>query len=63
MPQKLPPFVDISIAVGLVISVFQAATQVNEQTITFVPKIIAIAIVSRARPLDDDYPCRFFTAL
>ncbi len=39
------PLLIVSIAVGLVISVFQAATQVNEQTITFVPKIIAIAIV------------------
>ncbi len=39
------PLLFVSIAVGLVIAILQAATQVNEQTITFVPKIIAIAIV------------------
>ena len=30
-----------SLAVGLVVSVFQAATQINEQTLSFVPKIVA----------------------
>ncbi|MEZ4293032.1 MAG: flagellar biosynthetic protein FliQ [Myxococcota bacterium] len=30
------------LAVGLVIAVFQAATQINEQTLTFVPKIVAV---------------------
>ena len=39
------PFLIISIALGLVIAVFQAATQIHEQTITFVPKIIGIALV------------------
>ena len=39
------PLLIVSIVVGLVISIFQAATQVNEQTITFVPKIIAISLV------------------
>ncbi|MDF2566597.1 MAG: flagellar biosynthetic protein FliQ [Oscillospiraceae bacterium] len=39
------PLLVVSVVVGLIISIFQAATQVNEQTITFVPKIIAIAIV------------------
>ncbi len=39
------PLLFVSVAVGLVISILQAATQVNEQTITFVPKIIAVAIV------------------
>jgi len=39
------PILIVSIAVGLIISIFQAATQVNEQTITLVPKIIAIAVV------------------
>lgn len=28
--------------VGVVIAVFQAATQINEQTMTFVPKLLAI---------------------
>lgn len=39
------PILIVSVLVGLVISVIQAATQVNEQTITLVPKILAIAIV------------------
>lgn len=30
--------------VGLIISIFQAATQINEQTLTFVPKIVAVFI-------------------
>ena len=34
-----------SLAVGLVIGLVQAATSVNEQTLTFVPKLAAIAIV------------------
>jgi len=39
------PILIVSIIVGLVISVFQAVTQIHEQTLTFVPKIIAIAAV------------------
>ncbi len=39
------PLLFASVVVGLIISVIQAATQVNEQTITFVPKVIAIALV------------------
>ncbi len=39
------PVLIISIAVGFIISVLQAATQIHEQTLTFVPKLIAIAIV------------------
>jgi flagellar biosynthetic protein FliQ len=31
--------------VGLVISIFQAATQINEMTMTFVPKILAVFVV------------------
>jgi flagellar biosynthetic protein FliQ len=34
-----------SMAVGLVISIFQAATQIHEQTLSFVPKLIVIALV------------------
>jgi flagellar biosynthetic protein FliQ len=36
-----PPLV-IGLLVGLVISIFQAVTQIQEQTLTFVPKIFAI---------------------
>ncbi|HQU86271.1 MAG TPA: flagellar biosynthesis protein FliQ [Pyrinomonadaceae bacterium] len=34
-----------SLIVGLVISLFQALTQIQEQTLTFVPKIIATILV------------------
>jgi len=36
------PVLIIGVAVGLVISIFQATTSIQEQTLTFVPKIIAI---------------------
>jgi flagellar biosynthetic protein FliQ len=34
-----------SLAVGLIIAMFQAATQINETTLTFVPKLIVIGLV------------------
>ena len=34
------PILGAALVTGLVISIFQAATQVNEQTMTFVPKIV-----------------------
>ena len=33
------------LAVGLVVSIFQAATQINEATLSFVPKIVAAVVV------------------
>ena len=39
------PLLLIGLAVGLVISVFQAITQIQEQTLTFIPKIIGLAVV------------------
>jgi flagellar biosynthetic protein FliQ len=36
------PMMGAALLVGLLISVFQALTQINEQTLTFVPKIIAV---------------------
>ena len=39
------PVLLASMAVGLVIGLIQAATSVNEQTLTFVPKLAAIALV------------------
>lgn len=36
------PILLISLLVGLIISIFQATTQIQEQTLTFVPKLIAI---------------------
>ncbi len=38
------PLLIISLVVGLVISIFQAVTSIQEQTLTFVPKILAIFI-------------------
>lgn len=39
------PLVGIALVIGLIISVFQAATQVNEQTMTFLPKLVGILLV------------------
>ncbi len=39
------PMLLATLAVGLCIALFQAATQINEMTLTFVPKLIAMAIV------------------
>jgi flagellar biosynthesis protein FliQ len=39
------PVLIVVLAVGLVISVFQAATQINEATLSFVPKIVAAVVV------------------
>lgn len=38
------PVLVLTTAVGLVVSVFQAVTQINEQSLTFVPKILAVAV-------------------
>jgi len=39
------PVLAISLGSGLLVSVFQAATQINEQTLTFVPKIVLTLLV------------------
>lgn len=39
------PFLLVSILLGLIISIFQATTQIQEQTLTFVPKLLGIAAV------------------
>ena len=39
------PLLLVGLVVGLVISVFQAVTQIQEQTLTFIPKILASAAV------------------
>jgi flagellar biosynthetic protein FliQ len=39
------------LAVGLVVSIFQAATQINEATLSFVPKMVAaVAVLTFAGP-------------
>jgi len=39
------PVLVVSLVIGFVISVFQAATSIQEFTLTFVPKLVAVAIV------------------
>lgn len=39
------PIMVVSLVVGLLISIFQATTQIQEQTLTFVPKLIAAALI------------------
>jgi len=39
------PLLLVGLVVGLVISVFQAVTQIQEQTLTFIPKIVAMGVV------------------
>ncbi len=36
------PLLIVALVVGLLVSVFQAATQINEQTLTFIPKLVAV---------------------
>lgn len=40
----MSPILIGTIVVGLLISIFQAATQIHEQTLAFVPKILVIAL-------------------
>jgi flagellar biosynthetic protein FliQ len=40
------PIMAIGVAVGLVISIVQAVTQLQEQTLTFVPKIVAMGLAA-----------------
>jgi flagellar biosynthetic protein FliQ len=39
------PMLGVSLLIGLVISLFQAVTQINEMTLTFVPKLIGLVLV------------------
>lgn len=43
--QLAGPILIISMVVGILISIIQAATQIHEQTLTFVPKLIVIAVI------------------
>ena len=38
------PILLVSLAVGLIVSIFQTVTSIQEQTLTFVPKILAIFV-------------------
>ena len=39
------PVLGVILVVGLLVSIFQAATQINEATLSFVPKIVAAVVV------------------
>lgn len=39
------PLLLASLATGLLISIFQAATQINEMTLTFIPKLVVMFLV------------------
>jgi flagellar biosynthetic protein FliQ len=36
------PMLLVALAIGLVVSIFQAATQINEMTLSFIPKLVGI---------------------
>jgi len=38
------PILGLSLIVGLAVSIFQATTQIQEQTMTFIPKILAVIV-------------------
>ena len=40
------PLLLAALAVGLLVGVFQAATQINEMTLSFIPKLLAISWIS-----------------
>ncbi len=39
------PILGIALVVGLLVSLFQAITQINEATLTFIPKLVAAMLV------------------
>ncbi|HXU50555.1 MAG TPA: flagellar biosynthesis protein FliQ [Casimicrobiaceae bacterium] len=62
------PLLVTALVVGLVVSVFQAATQINEMTLSFIPKLVAMFVVLVvAGPwmlsLIVDYMQRLFTSI
>ena len=38
------PILGVGLLVGLIISIFQAATQIQEMTLTFIPKVLAVVL-------------------
>lgn len=61
------PLLLVALVTGLIISILQAATQINEMTLSFIPKIIAVFIAIIAGPwmlnLLLDYVRTLFTNL
>ena len=42
------PMLGLGLAVGLVVSIFQAVTQIHEMTLTFVPKLFAVVALFKS---------------
>ena len=40
------PILGVSLAIGLFVGLIQSATQIQEQTLTFVPKLLAVSLVA-----------------
>lgn len=38
------PMLSVGLVVGILVSIFQAATQINEMTLVFVPKMLGVAV-------------------
>lgn len=62
------PLLAVSLGVGLLVSVFQAATQINEMTLTFIPKLLAmfvVLVVAGPWMINTlmDYTIRLFTSI
>ncbi len=39
------PMLLVALVIGLIVSIFQAATQINEMTLSFIPKLIGVFLV------------------
>jgi flagellar biosynthesis protein FliQ len=37
------PLLAVSLGIGMLVSIFQAVTQINEQTLSFVPKVLTVS--------------------
>lgn len=66
--QLAGPLLVISMLVGVLIAILQAATQIHEQTITFVPKLLVIGIIlvfggGRMMQALQDFTIRIFTMM
>lgn len=66
--QLAGPLLVISMLVGVLISIIQAATQIHEQTITFVPKLLVIGIIlvftgSNMLQMLQDFTMRIFALI
>ncbi|MDB5770133.1 MAG: flagellar biosynthesis protein FliQ [Burkholderiales bacterium] len=38
------PLLIVALGIGLIVSIFQAATQINEQTLSFIPKLVGVFV-------------------